>query len=1046
MNQKEHAHFNPTYPDHSDSFSPNFEQRRYLHEVNSFEQSAVWNASSTSCCQPSKHHGRHGEPLYRSLLKSHHCSPHSFVEHIEGARHHNPYLFETESTAAGNCLSSQYANHSPCRCGSPMLHESNARIGLKGQSYYPNSALPNEITLYNWYLIRLDDSHSLDIAVGGFLSNRCNEVDRIETTTIVKRLEERKLLTKDGDVINLVGTIDDFRTISNGFTIQTAHTFITGFPHIWKLLVDTVLPAKAAGTVRPTLGQRYMQRFSAFKGLETDLVSYSEGERSCGAKHAPKAPCAEANEKIPESAAQMEQDIFLLDVECQSKEDRRILYNQVQEKELDKNARPEDNCSEKTEHQASHGQKSTLNGPAEASDLGYELDNMPNESMEAAVSEIACGNKEFEVGIVNKSKNGAEDKNRANEAFVEAKVNAVAEADKVCSENLDLATVQKFQTSEREHEISKPSEIFRESAEKKRKAASSSANDVEGVGLSSSSGSQENSARSMEKSCNLFSKKEEELISSVISIAKQKSVVACKAAAKKKGKHKRRRRILLARSKRSTKSTVTGATDLDNIPVECIEAAVSECELVKDFEVCTEKKIKNGAKENKFATEALDEATGDAGAKADNVCNGNLDLATVQPSQMNEGEAEKDKLSKGLRGLSSKKRKVSFNFAKDVEGGDLSSPSLRLEKSARSMEKSCSQASEKVELVSSVISIVKQKVANAKKVMGERKGKHNRRGRFSLPRSKRSPKTRGKNYVNDALGVAAHDAGGKADKMCSGNPDLATVQPSKMNEGDLGKDKLSKALSGSSSTKRKAMFSFAEDVEGGNLSSASLRLENSARSVEKSCSWVSEKEELISSVISIAKQKVVEAKKVIAKRKGKHKRRGRFSLPRSKRSTKPMSSEKHEAFEWKDPCLVPDSSKENCSGQSHDSNVPSSVTSARKRMKMVPPPLPSPVVSISTQLVSKAFGLKTSKSGRLLVPPLAHWCGQSLVRDKDGGIIAIEDGSKSIPTETGCFNFKPPIEAGAKKLQEWLSETASKCLTKKSNAPRKGNQAKGVPK
>ncbi|KAI5078224.1 hypothetical protein GOP47_0005895 [Adiantum capillus-veneris] len=89
------------------------------------------------------------------------------------------------------------------------------------------------------------------------------------------------------------------------------------------------------------------------------------------------------------------------------------------------------------------------------------------------------------------------------------------------------------------------------------------------------------------------------------------------------------------------------------------------------------------------------------------------------------------------------------------------------------------------------------------------------------------------------------------------------------------------------------------------------------------------------------------------------------------------------------------------------------------------PPLPCPRVPIAKELISTAFGLKTSRSGRLLVPPLAHWCGQSLLRDKDGGIIAISDGSKDVNNDGAeSFKFKPPAEKSLKKLQKQLREAA----------------------
>ncbi|KAH9304775.1 hypothetical protein KI387_009179, partial [Taxus chinensis] len=68
-------------------------------------------------------------------------------------------------------------------------------------------------------------------------------------------------------------------------------------------------------------------------------------------------------------------------------------------------------------------------------------------------------------------------------------------------------------------------------------------------------------------------------------------------------------------------------------------------------------------------------------------------------------------------------------------------------------------------------------------------------------------------------------------------------------------------------------------------------------------------------------------------------------------------------------------------------------TSKRHILKALPPPLPSRRVNTTPEEVSKAFGLKTSRSGRLLVPPLANWCNQSIAYDMDGGIIAILDAS-----------------------------------------------------
>ena len=100
------------------------------------------------------------------------------------------------------------------------------------------------------------------------------------------------------------------------------------------------------------------------------------------------------------------------------------------------------------------------------------------------------------------------------------------------------------------------------------------------------------------------------------------------------------------------------------------------------------------------------------------------------------------------------------------------------------------------------------------------------------------------------------------------------------------------------------------------------------------------------------------------------------------------------------------------------------------RRSIIPPPLPPPRVQDKSK-VSEAFGLKTSRSGRLLVPPLAYWRSQSIGYDMDGGIIAIFDGFEAKPADTGCFTFTPPQEEDAKKIQKKLCEAATKVPKRK---------------
>jgi hypothetical protein len=100
---------------------------------------------------------------------------------------------------------------------------------------------------------------------------------------------------------------------------------------------------------------------------------------------------------------------------------------------------------------------------------------------------------------------------------------------------------------------------------------------------------------------------------------------------------------------------------------------------------------------------------------------------------------------------------------------------------------------------------------------------------------------------------------------------------------------------------------------------------------------------------------------------------------------------------------------------------------SQKRHSMLPPPLPAPRVPDKSK-VPEAFGLKTSRSGRILVPPLAYWRSQSIGYDKDGGIIAIFDGFKGTAADTGCFTFKAPQEEQARRIQKKLCGAAVNVL------------------
>ncbi|GLJ52746.1 hypothetical protein SUGI_1123140 [Cryptomeria japonica] len=104
------------------------------------------------------------------------------------------------------------------------------------------------------------------------------------------------------------------------------------------------------------------------------------------------------------------------------------------------------------------------------------------------------------------------------------------------------------------------------------------------------------------------------------------------------------------------------------------------------------------------------------------------------------------------------------------------------------------------------------------------------------------------------------------------------------------------------------------------------------------------------------------------------------------------------------------------------------------------PPHPQRRVHTTPEEVSKAFGLKTSKSGRLLVPPLAYWCNQTIAYDMDGSIIAIHDASSQRDEDSGSLFFTPPKQKGAIQMQKKLCNAANENISRPKDL--QGNHAR----
>ncbi|XP_031486851.1 uncharacterized protein LOC116255209 [Nymphaea colorata] len=102
--------------------------------------------------------------------------------------------------------------------------------------------MENMIHLRDWYLIKSPTAHmGKRLAIGGILSKGDQDVGIFQSAPIVERLNAFRLRTADGVIIILFGLIDRQRTSENGFPSEVLSLFQTGFPFTWEILTDTYI-------------------------------------------------------------------------------------------------------------------------------------------------------------------------------------------------------------------------------------------------------------------------------------------------------------------------------------------------------------------------------------------------------------------------------------------------------------------------------------------------------------------------------------------------------------------------------------------------------------------------------------------------------------------------------------------------------------------------------------------------------------------------------------------------------------------------------------
>ncbi|KAL8507780.1 hypothetical protein ACS0TY_018353 [Phlomoides rotata] len=98
----------------------------------------------------------------------------------------------------------------------------------------------NQVLLHDWWLVRADsDSHGKQIGIGGFIFNEgIGAKRRFASAPIVKRQDAVTLKTVDGITIMVLGYLNKFQTLKNGFSHEVCDHFVIGFPYYWEEFAD----------------------------------------------------------------------------------------------------------------------------------------------------------------------------------------------------------------------------------------------------------------------------------------------------------------------------------------------------------------------------------------------------------------------------------------------------------------------------------------------------------------------------------------------------------------------------------------------------------------------------------------------------------------------------------------------------------------------------------------------------------------------------------------------------------------------------------------
>lgn len=847
-------------------------------------------------------------------------------------RNHSEHTYvprtpQTDDFALGTCLPQEPA--SAAKLFSPSnfkqsrnCNEKNLRMAAtpKG-SLVDCMALSNQITLYSWYLIRCSGVHTAEVAVGGFLTPGTAGNERLETATIVQRIEKCRLLAKNGVEVRLMGLIDDCTTVSNGFSVEMVHSFLSGFPYIWNHLLDNEF--QACDTKYP--GCQVPGKCGLSGGVEMSQLSF---EGCSNQEKSVPLPTTSGN-KVPVSC----------DPACQVS----------------------GSCA--------------LSGGVEMSHLSFE----------------GCSNQE--KGVLPLSGNEVP-------VFCDLAENDISLAPDI-KKNIvaEIQTEKEATVIMNEEANTQPPSDGRIQPDIKKNLVAEVQTEKEATGI-------------MNEEANTRPPSDDRIQPDMSNVMNNKIL--------------------------HSSTTDTNLEEESKNVTNAIEETLQEN---THFDQSRCKAIQEPDGAQKEAFHALNE-----------------EVRAVQ--------------TPGSAGIAilDQWRHSEENLGKLVDKEDKSMQksqvSPRITRSMHRIKRHLDGDQNKISSVSNGVDISVQFDSCALK---DCEGEHSPackscvNTRFHTLDTLFKKRVEGVYYTRSRRKLAKNDnrdgiGAGKLPNMSPSYYTEVNESPAETGQGSerfvwITAPEKEKEIEEQERLKNSKTTPISKsEVQPINYLTRNDDLQEevcAAEVLEVNGGNTREAEENLSAVEEFVSLKEVEVStnakqedrlkkrgpgiKYLAKTPAEHPSKAKsspvcYGVVKEKTRSKAAGRRLTEGEIVDSPRYQSGSKRVNVAMDGKEVHISC-------KTSMLPPPLPRPRVSVSKRLISAAFGLKTSRSGRLLVPPLAHWCSQSLLRDMDGGIIAISDGSKHMSNvDTENFKFKPPAEAGLKKLQKRLREVATECTPKKKPA------------